>query len=299
MLGGQPLFPDYVSHLSSINEENFWPSFTDIMMVVVIVFLLSSTVAVLHNWDLSRQVQETAALEQQARERAEDLNLRRMLLQLELQEMQGRMEKTREALEAKTGQLEQRENDLAGVQGALAEQQMQLMDMQEEYARMRAEMNMSREVSAERELELIEVQRQLEKMREESMLHEQMYVEVEKRQRQTREELEVLQKEYEEMGEKYAALSKPARSPMGKVVTAVRYRKVDGQPSLMLKFPDAQQFEPIDPEEMHQALSRLKEEHGNQLFVRIVIPMDSNLTYQEGWEFSLDLLRRYDYYYED
>ena len=175
MIGGQSSFPDYASYLSSINEENFRPSFTDIMMVVVIVFLLSSTVAVLHNWDLSRQVQETAALEQKARERAEDLDLRRMLLQLELEEMQGRMEKTREALEVKTGQLEKREEDLAGAQGALAEQQMQLMDMQEEYARVRAEMKMSEDVSAEREQELLEVQQQLEKMREESVLHEQMY----------------------------------------------------------------------------------------------------------------------------
>ena len=299
MIGGQSSFSDYASHLPSINEENFWPSFTDIMMVVVIVFLMSSTVAVLHNWDLSRQVQETAALEQQARERAEDLNLRRMLLQLELEEMQGRMEKTHEALEAKTGQLEQREEDLAGAQGALAEQQIQLMDMQEEYARVQTEMRMSQDVSAEREQELLDVQQQLEKMRDESVLRGQMYVEVEKQQRQTREELALLQEEYEEMGEKYAALSKPARSPMGKVVAAVRYMKVEGQPLFMFKLPDAQQFEPIGEEEMHRALSRLKEEHGNKLFVRIVIPMDSNLTYQEGWEFSLDLLRRYDYYYAD
>ena len=299
MIGSQSPFSGYAPHLSSINEENFWPSFTDIMMVVVIVFLLSSMVAVLHNWDLSRQVRETAALEQQARERAEDLDLRRMLLQLELEEIQVHMETTREALETKTGQLEQREEDLAGAQGALAEQQMQLMDMQEEYARVQEEMKASEEVSAEREQELLEVQQQLSEMQEESVLREQMYVEVEQQQRQTREELTLLQKEYEEMGEKYAALSKPARSALGKVVAAVRYRKVEGQPSLMLKLPAAPEFEPIGEEEMHQALSQLKQEHGNKLFVRIVIPMDSNLTYQEGWEFSLDLLRRYDYYYQN
>lgn len=299
MIGGQSSLPGYASHFSSINEENFWPSFTDIMMVVVIVFLLSSTVAVLHNWDLSRQVRETAALEQQARERAEDLNLRQMLLQLELEEMQARMEKTREALQAKSGQLEAREEDLAGAQAALGEQQTQLMDLQEEQARMQAEMRESRTVSAEREQELLEVQQQLVAMQEQSVLREQMYVEVEEQQRQTREELELLQKEYAEMGEKYAALSKPARSPLGKVVAAVRYRKVDGRPSFMLKLPDAPEFESIGEDEMHQVLSGLKQEHGDKLFVRIVIPMDSNLTYQEGWEFSLDLLRRYDYYYQN
>ena len=164
---------------------------------------------------------------------------------------------------------------------------------------MQAEMRESQTVSAEREQELLEVQQQLAKMREESVLHEQMYIEVEKQQRQTREELELLQKEYEEMGEKYAALSKPARSPLGKVVVAVRYRKTEGRPSFMLKLPDAPRFEPTGEEEMHGLLSLLKQEHGDKLFVRIVIPMDSNLTYQEGWEFSLDLLRRYDYYYQN
>ena len=352
MIGSQSSLPDYAFPLSSINEENFWPSFTDIMMVVVIVFLLSGTVAVLHNWDLSRQVQETAALEQQARERAEDLNLRQILLQLELGEMRTRMEKTREALQGKIGQLEARERDLAGAQTALAEQQTQLVDVREEHARaqaemrtrmektrealqgkigqlearerdlagaqtalaeqqaqladireeharVQAEMRESQTISAERRQELLEVQEQLAQMQEEGVLREQMYVEVEKQQRQTREELELLQKEYEQMGEKYAALSKPARSPLGKVVAAVRYRKVEGQPSLMLKPPDAAKFEPVEKEEMHRVLSGLKQEHGDKLFVRIVIPMDSNLTYQEGWRFSLDLLRRYDYYYQN
>lgn len=299
MIGDPSPFPGYASHFSPVNEENFWPSFTDIMMVVVIVFLLSSTVAILHNWDLSRQVRETVALEQQARERAEDLNLRQMLLQLELGEMQARMEKAREALQAKSGQLEAREKDLAGAQAALGEQQVELMNLQEEQARMQAEMRESQTVSAEREQEFLEVQQQLEEMKEESVLREQMYGEVEKQQRQTREELALLQKEYEEMGEKYAALSKPARSPMGKAVVVVRYRKVEGQPSFMLKLPDAAGFETVGEEVLHRSLSQLKQAHGDQLFVRIVIPMDSQLSYQEGWEFSLDLLRRYDYYYAD
>ena len=299
MTDGHFPLPDYASHLSSINEENFWPSFTDIMMVVVIVFLMSSTVAVLHNWDLSRQVQETTALEQQARERAEDLNLRQTLLQLELGEMQARMEKTRRTLEVKIGQLEAKERDLTDAQAALVGQQGELMGMQEEYAGLQAEMRASRDVSVERERELLGVQERLEQMRLESVLREQMYVDVEAQQRQTQEELASLQKEYESMGEKYAALSRPARSTLGKVTVAVRYRKENGRPSFMLKAPDAGEFRYVEEKEMHHILSQLRQEHGDQLFVRIVIPMDSNLTYQEGWRFSLDLLRRYDYYYQN
>ncbi len=299
MIGAPSPHLSHASHLSSISEENFWPSFTDIMMVVVIVFLLSSLVAVLHNWDLSRQVQETIALERQARERAEDLNVRQMLLQLELEEMRSRMDRTRDTLQAKLAQLEARERDLASAREALTLQRSQLAAIQEERARMRDEMRESRTVSAERERELLDVQRRLAEMREEGLLRERMYVEVEAERRQTHEELERLRKEYEEMGEKYAALSRPARSDQGKVVVAVRHRKVDGRPAFTLRLPDASKFEAVEEGEMHQILAHLKREHGDRLFVRIVIPMDSDLTYQDAWRFSLDLLRRYDYYYQE
>ncbi|NOQ89776.1 MAG: hypothetical protein GQ549_02400, partial [Gammaproteobacteria bacterium] len=40
-------------HLSS---ESFWPSFTDIMMVVVIIFLLTSMLLMVKNWELLDQL---------------------------------------------------------------------------------------------------------------------------------------------------------------------------------------------------------------------------------------------------
>ena len=42
-----------------------------------------------------------------------------------------------------------------------------------------------------------------------------------------------------------------------------------------------------------------KREHGKNLYVKIIIPEDSGLTYNEAWEFMRSLLVKYDYYYQE
>ena len=50
--------------------------------------------------------------------------------------------------------------------------------------------------------------------------------------------------------------------------------------------------------EIHNTIE-LKHEHGKNLYVKIIIPEDSGLTYNEAWEFMRQLLVKYDYYYQD
>ena len=52
-------------------------------------------------------------------------------------------------------------------------------------------------------------------------------------------------------------------------------------------------------EEVERRLSVLKERYGLDLYVQIIIPEDSGLTYNEAWEFMRNLLVKYDYYYQD
>ena len=289
----------------AVHEENFWPSFTDIMMVVVIIFLMSSTVAILHNWDLSRQVRETQVLEQEARsraqaarERAQDLDVHQALMQMELEEVRTRSDILYRGLLGKTEQLEEQERALALTRRELSERQAQLVNVEQRHAQAQAEIRTERETSAQRERELLQVQQELAQLREESELHRRMSVKVEADQRQTREELARLQAEHDKVSEEYAALIRPARSPKGKAVVAVRYQKVNDQPSYMIRPPTGGDFKNVGQEEMHRTLSELKQEHGGELFVRIVIPTDSNLTYQDAWKFSIEMLERYDYYYQ-
>ncbi len=47
-------YPGANTHLENhgVSEESFWPSFTDIMMVIVMVFLLVTVAVILNNWSL-------------------------------------------------------------------------------------------------------------------------------------------------------------------------------------------------------------------------------------------------------
>ena len=40
-------------------------------------------------------------------------------------------------------------------------------------------------------------------------------------------------------------------------------------------------------------------ELGDELYVKVVIPDDSGLTYNEAWDFTKTVLTDYDYYYID
>ena len=55
------------SHVDE-NEGAFWPSFTDIMMVVVLIFLLASSLLIVRNWQLVNELQQSIEAEQLAAE---------------------------------------------------------------------------------------------------------------------------------------------------------------------------------------------------------------------------------------
>ena len=284
---------------AGLGEEGFWPSFTDVMMVVVIVFLLSSTVVVLHNWELIRQVQVALLEQARARQEASELSAGQTRLRAQLAEAEERLRFVQLELaareEALAGSLAQTEALSLELQGNLE----RAVRQERELLVLRGQLEQSRTQSAARERELRAVQERLAALRRDKELGERMFVEVQARERQTREELAALRAEHERMGRRHRALLRPARSALGKTVVAVRYQRRDGRPAYELRAPDAADFEPLGEAELHRRLAALKAQHGEQLFVRIVIPMDSGLSYQEGWRFSLGLLDRYDYYYQN
>ena len=52
-------------------------------------------------------------------------------------------------------------------------------------------------------------------------------------------------------------------------------------------------------DELHRRLQRLKQEKRNGLYVKVIFPGDSGLTYDEAWRFTSDLHSRYDYYSQE
>jgi hypothetical protein len=46
-------------------------------------------------------------------------------------------------------------------------------------------------------------------------------------------------------------------------------------------------------------LGKLKNKLKDKLYVKIIIPEESGLSYNEAWSFTKDILSRYDYYYQE
>jgi chromosome segregation ATPase len=112
-------------------------------------------------------------------------------------------------------------------------------------------------------------------------------------------QLLTLKGEYEVVKSKYEELIKPARSAKGKYIAEVYYIKGKSGEIIRYRQPGDQDFTELSLAEVEKRLSRLKAEKGKDLYVKIIIPQDSGLTYSEAWDFMRNLLVKYDYYYQE
>ena len=55
-------------HAGIGGENSFWPSFTDVMMVITLIFLMATSLLVVRNWQLVAELQESLQAEQMATE---------------------------------------------------------------------------------------------------------------------------------------------------------------------------------------------------------------------------------------
>ena len=107
-----------------------------------------------------------------------------------------------------------------------------------------------------------------------------------------------LEEEYQALDEKYRQLIRAARSPAGKYVVEVRVQKRAAALVYQIRRPEEAQPRSVGLEALHQELAALKADKGQTLYTKIVIPENSNLTYDEGWQFTQTVLNQYDYYHQ-
>jgi chromosome segregation ATPase len=104
---------------------------------------------------------------------------------------------------------------------------------------------------------------------------------------------------YSILEEKYHKLIRPARSPLGKKVVAVHYSRTDGEYRILFKDLNSTEFRKVDNQQLNFRLGTLKNELQDKLYVKIIIPEESGLSYNEAWSFTKDILSKYDYYYQE
>jgi len=293
------------NHDADTGSDSFWPSFTDIMMVVVMIFMIASTVLMLRNWELVEKLRATIEAEYAAMALARSASETSATLEEQLAQAQHANTEMRMQLMRVTERNDTLSEQLSG-------QEQQLLELETDNQKLAASLQKYR-------FDALLNDDQLKQARDEVNTLQQRMQQVldeltgseEAKQRQatelaalrlgnslTEQQLLSIQNDYSELQIKYDKLFQPARSAQGKHVVTVRYWKEGKLYHLRIKDLDEEDYRVVSREELHRQLAALKEKYKNQLYVKLIIPDDSGLSYSEAWGFTVEMLDKYDYYHQ-
>jgi len=322
------------SHAGIGGENSFWPSFTDIMMVVTMIFLMATSLLVVRNWQLVAELQESINAERMAAQMIESTSQENATLEERLANAEQsnsilrlRLLKKDEELQLAESAIQQQESSIASLElanldlktnlqqtrsqldsanleidAATAQyrelsQQIETLSQQLAQQKLadeqtRSQLEIARTQIAELSASSIRQQQSISQLTQEKTLLNQ---EIEAYNQQ----LLTLKGDYETVKSQYEELIKPARSAKGKYIAEVYY--VKGQSGNVIRYrqPGDQGYSRLSLAEVEKRLDKLKQEQGEKLYVKIIIPKDSGLSYSEAWQFMRNLLVKYDYYYQE
>ena len=311
----------------SSGNESFWPSFTDIMTVIVMIFLIALVILLMRNIELVQQLRNTMEAERMAAELArttgeekESLSIRLINTENELSDLRLQLMKMQEIranqlamikdqmnkLSALTGERDQLDLDKARLQQLLNELNENNEKLTLDKSQLENRLLLSNEQLAQIQLALEKLktkqdntQNQLSNLqrdlteKEVELEQAQSYISI------SDEQLALLRGDYDDLKVKYDKLVRPARTPAGKHVVEVRYTKADGKYLIGVKTPESTGFKAIQLAALDKMLTKLKAENPNKLYIKVIFPENSGLSYSEAWEFTSRLHKKYDYYFQE
>jgi chromosome segregation ATPase len=303
-------------------------------MVITMIFLMATSILVVRNWQLVAELRESIAAEQIASQMIEStslvnatleerlanaeqsnsilrlrllkkeeesslaqaamreqessialLELRNSDLETSLQHTRSRLEDANLKIDTATTQFQELSSQVAGLNQQLSQQSF-------ENKQNRTQLDAAREQIEGLSQANTRQQQSISQLKQEKTL-------LNKEIDAYNQQLLTLKGDYEIVKSKYEELIKPARSAKGKYIAEVYY--VKGQAGNVIRYrqPGDEEFSRLSLAEVEKRLAQLKIKYGQELYVKIIIPQESGLTYNEAWEFMRKLLAKYDYYYQD
>jgi chromosome segregation ATPase len=214
------------------------------------------------------------------------------LLQQENREMRSSLQQTRAELDAAnleinaaTSQFNEMARQIALLNQQLAQQQQTSEETRAQLDSARLEISELTASSNQQQLAISQLTDEKAQLSQEVSAYNQ--------------QLLTLKGEYETVRSQYEELIKPARSAKGKHIAQVYYIKDESGTVIRYRQPGDSEFSELSLDEVEKRLTQLKREYGADLYVKIIIPEESGLTYNEAWEFMRKLLVKYDYYYQE
>ncbi len=281
-------------HLSS---ESFWPSFTDIMMVVVIIFLLTSILLMVKNRELFDQLRNSMAAEQHAEEIIQNTSLENATLEEQLAQAQNEISMLRMQMLQASEQTNQLNMELEDKDHQIVivltdnEQLKSTVDKNEnQIIRLSSHVSAMQNNLSQLNIDIEQKHNELEQERQKIIIVTQQ------RDTQSRK-MASLEDDFGSLKVKYDKLIKPARTAKGKHVVSVNFERIKGKERIRFKGIGEKNYTIVSEKQMHSKLAKLKKKHPKKLYIKIIIPKESGLTYNEAWTFMKNLLNKYDYYY--
>ncbi|MEJ2692476.1 MAG: hypothetical protein P8166_05280 [Candidatus Thiodiazotropha sp.] len=292
-------------------EDSFWPSFTDIMTVIVMIFMLAMVILLLRNMELLSQLRSTMEAEQQAAELArttgeENATLEEKLiareyelsmLRMQLMRMEESAEQQEAAIASQRHQISElnRERDQLNTRITRLTQEgetlsNQLAQASRDVQRLTGDLEESNQRQAM-------TQADLEALRQSYREQEAALTTALASNETTTQELSELKTDFSDLKIKYDKLVRPARTPKGKTLVEVRYAKRDGAYRIDYKGPGDSGFQRVSRNTLEQKLTQLKKQDDN-LYIKVILPKNSGLSYSEAWTFTNHLHKNYDYYFQ-
>jgi len=282
-----------------LNSESFWPSFTDIMMVVVIIFLLTSMLLMVKNWELLDQLRNSMAAEEQAVKIINDTSQENATLEEQLAHAQNEISMLRMQLLQASEQanqlnveLENKDRQIVIVLSDNEQLKSSVNRNESQIAGLSSQISTMNENLSQLNIDVEQKQNALEEERQKIIIITQ------ERDSQSRK-LASLEDDFGSLKVKYDKLIKPARTAKGKYVVSVNFERVKGKERIRFKDSGQENYTVVTEKQLHSKLAKLKKKYPKKLYIKIVIPKESGLTYSEAWTFMKGLLHKYDYYYRE
>lgn len=297
---------------SSQGEDSFWPSFTDIMTVIVMIFMLAMVILLLRNMELLNQLRATMAAEQQAAELArttgeENATLEEKLIAREYELSMLRMQQMRMDERA-----EEQEAAIASQRHQITTLSRERDQLDTQVARLTREGDLQRNQLSQASRQIEQLNTTLDQVNQQQILtqadlealrlaysqQEEALTTARSRNEATSRELSDLQLNFSDLQIKYDKLVRPARTSKGKTLVEVRYAKTGGKYLIDYRGPGESDFKRISQKSLDDRLTRLKAQDNN-LYIKVILPKDSGLSYSEAWSFTNHLHKNYDYYFQE
>ena len=296
------------------DDSSLWPSFTDIMTVILMIFMLTMIVVIVKNANLAKELivsqGEAQNLQSLLEETRTDREAQKIVItnleeklraqQMEIILLGDENKVVQSTLEAKVALISALQKQLSEIQADAEKLTSRLTaaEAEKEALASRYEEQM-KAISAETERQIEEFNRKFAALMDRLGEKEDLIVALNTERKDLELTLAKQRKAYLVLEDKYQRLIRPARSPLGKEVVTVQYSRQDGQYRILYKEPQSDDFEPVGREELRSRLDRLKSRWQDKLYIKIVIPEQSGLSYNEAWNFTRNILSRYDYYYQE